>query len=68
MRLATSDPTVNYNIIHQEIMRAKDEHMPIKITKFNKYKHKHSTWITQGLLKSIKHRGSFYKQLKLELT
>lgn len=49
-------------------MRAKDKLMPIKITKFNKYKHKHSTWITQGLLKPIKHRGSFYKQLKLELT
>ena len=39
-------------ILHEDIMRAKVKHMPIKIMKFNKCKHKHSTWITQGLLKS----------------
>ena len=58
-------PILNYNIIHEEIMLATEKHMPIKIMKFNKYKHKHSTWITQGLLKSMKYRDSFYKQLKM---
>ena len=33
--------------------------------KFNKYKHKKSTWITQGLLASIQHRDQLYKQIKL---
>ena len=33
--------------------------------KFNKYKHKKSTWITQGLLASIRHRDKLYKQIKL---
>ena len=33
--------------------------------KFNKYKHKKSTWITQGLLASIQHRDELYKQIKL---
>ena len=59
------DPNLNYSMIHEDIMQAKDKHMPIKIMKFNKYKHKHSTWITQGLLKSFKYRDSLYKQLKM---
>ena len=33
--------------------------------KFNKYKHKNSTWITQGLLASVRHRDKLYKQTKL---
>ena len=46
-------------------MRAKHKHMPIKIMKFNKYKHKYSTWITEGLLKSMKYQDSLYKQLEI---
>ena len=33
--------------------------------KFNKYKHKKSTKITQGVLTSLRHRDKLYKQLKL---
>ena len=36
-----------------------------KLVKFNKYKHKKSSWITQGLLKSIRYRDKLYKKLKL---
>ena len=35
------------------------------LVKFNKYKHKKSSWITQGLLKSIRYRDQLYKKLKL---
>ena len=59
------DPNLNYNIMHEEIMRAKNKYMPIKTMKFNKYKHKNSTWITQGLLKSIRYRDTLYKQLNM---
>ena len=59
------DPNLNYNIMHEEIMRAKNKYMPIKIMKFYKYKHKKSTWITQGLLKYIRYRDTLYKQLKM---
>ena len=44
------------------MLRSKNKHMPSKWVKFNKYKH---SWITQGLLKSIKYRDNVYKQLKL---
>ena len=39
--------------------------MTSKLGKFNKYKHKKSTWITQGLVTSIRYRDTLYEQLKL---
>ena len=39
--------------------------MPTKLVKFNKYKHKKSMWITQGIQTSIQYRDKLYKQLKL---
>ena len=44
---------------------SKNKHMPCKLVKFNKYKHKKSAWITLGLLKSIRYRDKLYKQLRL---
>ena len=61
----TADPNSNYNTLCNEILRSKNKHMPSKWVKFNKYKHKMSSWITQGLLKSIKYRDNLYKRLKL---
>ena len=60
-----ADTNINFEIIHDEIARAKNKCMPSKIVKFNKYKHKKSSWITQGLLKSIRYRDQLYKKLKL---
>ena len=61
----TADPNSNYTTLCNEILRSKNKHMPSKWVKFNKYKHKKSSWITQGLLKSIKYRDKLYKRLKL---
>ncbi len=58
----TADPNSNYNTLCKDILRSKNKHMPSKWVKFNKYKH---SWITQGLLKSIKYRDNLYKRLKL---
>ena len=60
-----ADTNINYEIIHDEIARAINKCMPSKRVKFNKYKHKKSSWITQGLLKSIRYRNQLYKKLKL---
>ena len=49
-----TDPNHNYNTIINEIIQAKNKYMTSKLVKFNKYKHKKSTWITQGLLISIR--------------
>ena len=60
-----ADTNINYNIILDEIDRAKNKFMPNKMVKLKKYKHKKSSWITKGLLKSIRYRNKLYKQLKL---
>ena len=61
----TADTNRNYNIILDEINQAKNKYIMSKLVKFNKYKHKKSKWITQGLLASIRHRDKLYKQIKL---
>ena len=61
----SADINVNYDIFHKAIKRAKNKHMPYKLIRFNKYKHKQSKWIRQaGLLKSIRSRDKLYARLK----
>ena len=64
-KISNANPNLNYYIIYKDILRSKNKHMPGKLVKFYKYKHTKSTWITQGLLKSIRYRNKLYKQLKL---
>ncbi len=39
--------------------------MPCKLVKFDKYKHKRTTWITSGIIKSIQYRDNLYKKLEM---
>ncbi len=41
------------------------KHIPQKYVRFHKYKHKHSAWITQGIIKSIHYRDDLYKKHKM---
>ena len=54
----TADPYCNYDIIYKDTTRNKTIHMPNKLVTFYRYKHKKSTWITQGLLTAIRYRGT----------
>ena len=63
-----SDPSPNYDIIHNRIQESLDKHMPLKNVKFNKYKHKKSGWITDGILISLKYRDKLYKLKKAATT
>ena len=38
--------------------------MPDKIVKFKKHNHKKTTWITTGIITSIKYRDNLYLRLK----
>ena len=55
------DPNVNYNVFNNHLVRLKDKHMPFKLVKFNKYRHKGSNWITAGIMKYIKYKDNFYR-------
>ena len=41
-----------------------EKHFPTKKVRFNKYKHKKSTWITIGIINLIKHKDKLYRILK----
>ncbi len=59
------DPNNTYNVLHNVIQDAKNKHMPSKLIKCNKYKHKKSKWVTFGILKSIQFRDNLYKKTKI---
>ena len=59
-----ADPNRNNDILEHIIMSAINKHLPTKTITFNKHKHKHSNWITNGIIKSIKYRDTLYRQLK----
>ncbi len=60
----TQDPNINYNILHDRIQSAKEIHLPEKIVRFDRHKHKKSKWINQSLIKSICFRDKLYRKLK----
>ena len=60
-----ADVNLNYNIIDCEITKAKNKFMTSKVIKCNRQKHKLSSWITHGILRSIRYRDKLYKHLKL---
>ena len=59
-----TDPTENLTTLNMLITQAKEKHLPIKLVKFNKHKHKKSNWISTGIIRSITYRDKLYMQLK----
>ena len=51
-----SDPEENYDIMLKLLSTAKEKHLPKKMVKFDKRKHKKAKWMTNGLLKSINNK------------
>ena len=49
----SANPNTNYNILSSIISNSKDSHIPRKIRKLNKRKHKIKTWMTDELLNQI---------------
>jgi hypothetical protein len=59
-----ADPNRNYEIFNNILTLSKNKHLPIKVLKFQKHKHKKEKWITRGIINSIKFRDSLYLKLK----
>ena len=60
----TANPNSNYNILGGILHELHEKHFPNIQVRFNKYKHKMSTWITMGIMNSIKHKDKLYRILK----
>ena len=59
-----ADPQINYDTMSSIIETNKDKFLPCKNIKFNSRKHKKNSWISYGILKSIKFRNELYKKIK----
>ena len=58
------DPNQNYDKLHDKLSELKCKHLPWKLVRFNKYRHKGNRWITHGVIKSVKYRDKLYRNLK----
>jgi len=58
------EPNENFNTLEQYMTKTMSQCFPVKRIRFNKYKHKISPWMTNGILKSIHRRDNIYKKLK----
>ena len=59
-----SDPNENYQKIEKIVTECREKHLPMRTVKFNKHRHKNSSWITSGIIKSIQSRDKLYLKLK----
>ena len=57
-----SNPSVNYSNFIKKISELKNKYLPTKKVRFKRYKHKNNSWITNGLLTSIRQKDILYKQ------
>ena len=55
-----SDVNKAYELFQKKFSALVDEHLPIKVVKFSKFKHKGQPWITNGILKSLKTKEKLY--------
>ena len=59
-----ADPQINYDTMSSIIEKKKDKCLPCKNIKFNSQKHKKNSWISYGILRSIKFRNELYKKMR----
>ena len=58
-----TNPQENYDSFIKLLSSAKNKHLPKRIVRFNKKKHKKAKWLTNGILKSINTKDKMYKKL-----
>jgi len=59
-----NDPNQSYEILEQKIKDAYEQCFPSKTVRYRKHSHKKSSWITLGIIKSIKFRDKLYNKVK----
>ena len=58
-----ADPNLNFNRFMKHFMKLKEQHLPKKVVRFDRKKHKINPWLTAGILKSINTKDKLYKTL-----
>ena len=62
--IISTDVNESYDKLHLILQNLIRKHFPVKLVRFNKYKHKKMKWMTNGILKSIAFRDKLYIKLK----
>ena len=57
-----ANPNINYNIVSTILSDLKNVHIPRKVTKFNKRKHKKQKWMTNELLSLVNKKNDMYRE------
>ena len=63
-KFCSSDPNINYEVLQNVLVKAAEKHLPQKLVKYKKHKHKKARWITQGIIRSIKFRDKMFARLR----
>ena len=58
------NPNENYKIFEEIISNTMIKCLPTKTIKYNKHKYNKSSWITQGIIRTITFRHKLYLQIK----
>ena len=64
LQYSTGDCDSSFEFLDKSLKTAISNHMPIRIKKYHKHKHKNSKWVTSGIIRSIRFRDKLYKRLK----
>ena len=59
-----NDSNFNYDLLECMLTRLHNTHFLTKTVRYDKYKHKKSTWITAVIIRSIKRKYKLYRKLK----
>ena len=59
----TTNPNETYIQLDKILQETKEENLPQKTVKFNRYKHKINPWISYAIIKSIKRRDDMYANI-----
>ena len=60
--LENENPNKSYEIFLNIYQEALDKCIPLKTKRYNKFRHKGSPWVTEGILKSIKNKHKLFKK------
>ena len=58
------DPNYNYEIVSTLLQKAKSKHIPKRVKKFNKRRHKKERWMTDELLAQVLKKNNMYVDWK----
>lgn len=64
IHIEDEDPDTNYKIFASIIEEARRSCFPSKSVKFNRHRHRHKEWISNGIITSISHRDSMLRKLR----